>query len=1006
MDHPAPRIPDPGAGPTGANRNHAGGRLSPPHCLITVDRYIFSEPFSGFQGFGFAPSPTGGQLDSDLWRVTGFSDGNAAFGDTNDSGDFARGSSAGGISQGGIYAFDADGDTILGVQPIGSDFTPGTITLLLTNETGAEVDAVDIAYEVWARNDQTRANSLTFAYSTNDVSYTAVAALDFTSPEAPDILGWMNEDRSATLTGLSLAPGANLYLQWQGDDVSGSGSRDEFGIDDIAVSVAVAEEDCPTDLFISEYIEGSSFNKAIELFNGTGAAIDLGAGGYTLELYSNGNSAPNSTLALSGTVADGDVFVLANPSADPTILAEADVTNGGVINFNGDDTVVLRKNGEIVDSFGQIGVDPGSQWPGGGLNDTLQRLPSVIAGDTDASDPFDASLEWTVLPENAFDGLGSHSIDKDPAGDGIAVAPLDAERDEGDAGTTAFTFTVTRSGDTSGATTVDYAVTSSEADAADFGGSLPSGTVSFAADDTEQTVTVDVSGDTDAEADEAFDVTLSNPANGETLSGPASGLIRNDDGFAVTRISDIQGPGDASPLAGSVVTVSAVVVGDFQDGVLGSNGDLNGFYLQEEDSDTDADPNSSEGIFVFDGSFGVDVAVGDVVEVTDTVTEFFGETQIGSVTRVEVVGSGQSGLAAPSTVTFPMASSRVNSDGELIADLEAYEGMLVTVPQEMTIGTLFGFGRYGEIGLFGRTDDSIDGRLPIYTQVNAPDAGGAQIAAYEDAAARSTVFLDDGSSFQNPEIIPYEASGGPNGTTGATPGQYDADDELRSGDTITDLTGVIRFSRGSGGSGDEIYRINPVEEVTIVNENPREPAPEVDGRLTVASLNVLNLFTTIDDGASVTDGGLDPRGADDLTDAPSFVAPSTQAMNDPTAEFDRQLDKIVAQIAGIDADVLGLVELENSASDAALMALVNALNASPLTGRTYDYVPTGLIGTDAITAGFIYDTGTVGLVGDAAILDTPAFLDPNATGQDRNRPAVAQTFEELSTGEDFTAVVN
>ncbi len=120
----------------------------------------------------------------------------------------------------------------------------------------------------------------------------------------------------------------------------------------------------PTELFMSEYIEGSSFNKAIEIYNGTGAAVDLVAGGYTLELYSNGAASASQSVALGGTIADGDVYVLANSQADAAILAVTDLISNAVINFNGDDAVVLRKNGVVVDVFGQIGFDPGSQWDG------------------------------------------------------------------------------------------------------------------------------------------------------------------------------------------------------------------------------------------------------------------------------------------------------------------------------------------------------------------------------------------------------------------------------------------------------------------------------------------------------------------------------------------------------------------------------------------------------------------------------------------------------------------
>lgn len=98
-------------------------------------------------------------------------------------------------------------------------------------------------------------------------------------------------------------------------------------------------------LFISEYVEGSGLNKVLEIYNGTGAPVNLGPGGYVIEIYFNGSSSPGQTISLSGTIGDGDVFVLANPSADPVILAQADQTSDAVL-FNGDDAVVLRKGGK------------------------------------------------------------------------------------------------------------------------------------------------------------------------------------------------------------------------------------------------------------------------------------------------------------------------------------------------------------------------------------------------------------------------------------------------------------------------------------------------------------------------------------------------------------------------------------------------------------------------------------------------------------------------------------
>ena len=178
----------------------------------------------------------------------------------------------------------------------------------------------------------------------------------------------------------------------------------------LCLAVLSAAQAQPVDLLISEYVEGSSFNKAVEIYNGTGAPVDLSA--YTLELYSNGSAAPSQSMTLGGVLADGDVYVLAHPSADAAILAVADATSGSVINFNGDDAVVLRAGAAVIDVIGQVGFDPGSQW-GSGLastaDNTLRRLASACTGDSDASDAFDPALHYEGYDQNTFDGLGAHA---------------------------------------------------------------------------------------------------------------------------------------------------------------------------------------------------------------------------------------------------------------------------------------------------------------------------------------------------------------------------------------------------------------------------------------------------------------------------------------------------------------------------------------------------------------------------------------------------------------------
>ncbi len=169
-----------------------------------------------------------------------------------------------------------------------------------------------------------------------------------------------------------------------------------------------------TDLFFSEYVEGSSFNKAVEIYNGTGAAVDLSAGGYTLMFYSNGSASASYTLALAGTVPQGGTWVVAPTNANATILGVANQTFGSTW-FNGDDAVVLRKGGSggaLVDVIGQIGFDPGSEW-GSGLvstaDNTIRRKATVCAGDTNGSDAFDPSAEWDGFAQDTFAGLGSHT---------------------------------------------------------------------------------------------------------------------------------------------------------------------------------------------------------------------------------------------------------------------------------------------------------------------------------------------------------------------------------------------------------------------------------------------------------------------------------------------------------------------------------------------------------------------------------------------------------------------
>lgn len=185
-----------------------------------------------------------------------------------------------------------------------------------------------------------------------------------------------------------------------------------------------------TDLFFSEYIEGDSNNKALEIFNGTGVAVDLGA--YKVILYSNGSTTPGNTLSFTaGTMlAHNDVYVIANSGANAAIIAEADTTSN-VTYYNGDDAIALFKTvgdvDEYVDIFGCIGEDPGAAWTADGgystLNKTLVRKPTVTEGiSVNPTTGFPTlATEWDVYPQDTSSYLGSHTF---TPGVQVAEAPV------------------------------------------------------------------------------------------------------------------------------------------------------------------------------------------------------------------------------------------------------------------------------------------------------------------------------------------------------------------------------------------------------------------------------------------------------------------------------------------------------------------------------------------------------------------------------------------------------
>jgi predicted extracellular nuclease len=414
-------------------------------------------------------------------------------------------------------------------------------------------------------------------------------------------------------------------------------------------------------------------------------------------------------------------------------------------------------------------------------------------------------------------------------------------------------------------------------------------------------------------------------------------------GDPATLIHVIQGSGPVSPEVGTIHTVEGVVVGDFENTATETG--LGGFFVQEEDDDADADPMTSEGIFVYTGSSDIGVSKGDTVRIRGTVTEYFGLTELGSVTDFAICPA--TGAATAAAWTLPVSS---------VDDWETVEGMEISISDTLFVSGNYTQGRYGEVDL------SVGGPLDNPTNVAAP---GAPALAVMEANALRRIQLDDGSTEQNP--LPLPPYLGPDGT-------------LRTGDTTDGLTGVVSYAFG-------VYEMHPTQPVAFTRMNERPAPPDVGGRLTVAASNVLNYFTTIDDGMNWICGPLgdmECRGADSAD------------------ELARQRVKLVAAISSLDADVVGLMEIENHPGDVPTADLVAGLNDAVGAG-TYDYIATGAIGSDAIRLALIYQPAMVTPLGEFAVLDSsvdPRFLD------DKNRPALAQSFVENATGAVFTVAVN
>ena len=733
------------------------------------------------------------------------------------------------------------------------------------------------------------------------------------------------------------------------------------GLTCVAGSTAYAA----TDLYISEYVEGSSNNKAVEIYNGTGAAIDLAAGGYAVKMYFNATLTAGATINLTGVVQPGATFVLAHSSADALILAKTNQAVAGSW-YNGNDSVVLLKGTTVIDSVGKIGGNPSTEW-GTGLvstaNNTLRRKSSVTAGDTNLNDDFDPSLEWDGFAQDDFTDLGSYAGSSGGGSDAaptvLNIVPANAASNVAVNANVTVTFSepVNVSGAwytlSCSATGVKTALVSGGASSftlnpdADF---APGETCS---------VVVQATGVSDQGAN-----LIPMAANYTASFSVAAATSACDAPY--TPAYTIQGRTNASPLLGTAVTTQGVVVGNYE----GPSPALRGFYLQDLVGDNDA--QTSDAVFVFTGGNN-NVQLGQVVRVTGTVSEFQNQTQL-SGTGIQQCGAAS---VAPTDVMLPMASAD---------DFERYEGMLVRLPQTLYVTEHYQLARFGQVTV------AVNGRLAQPTNVALPGAAAAAVQAQNDL---SRIILDDATNAENPGVIAFGRIGQP----------LSATNTLRGGDSATGIVGVMTYTWAGNAASGQAWRVRTANALNgsepyfnPTNARP-DTAPNVGGTLRVAGMNVLNYFNSFTGCAGgVSGAAMNCRGADNST------------------EFARQQAKTVAALAAMDADVVGLVEIENDGygSNSAMRNLVDALNAAtaPNSYSLLDVdartAQTNAMGTDAIKVGFIYRPAKVTPVGSTGALNTIAFQNGGDSAP-RNRPALAQAFQQVDgggAGERFIAVVN
>ncbi|QSR30897.1 endonuclease/exonuclease/phosphatase [Nocardioides sp. S5] len=751
-----------------------------------------------------------------------------------------------------------------------------------------------------------------------------------------------------------------------------------------------ASGDLPTSSFTHDYIE---------LYNPTSAPVDLSTWAvfYGSATRASGANVSNR-MNLTGTIPARGHYLIrgSGNAANGAALPTPDVTSSlslsgssGLVILSDQQATLAPATGDIKGATGvvdAVGYGTANTFETANQGTTTSGTTAATRTATGA-DTDDNSADFTVAapdPENTSDVDGG---DPEPT----ALEATSPGAQSGQVGQALTEFTLQATGGTSPytwtATGLPAGVTVAT-DGAVSGTPTESGTFDVTATAT------DSATPTPATDDVVFTLTVA----------PEAALIP---------IADIQGTGPATPLDRDNVKAQGVVTASYP------TGGLNGFYIQTPGADT---PEASDAIFVYGGTSGFAdyPAVGDSVAVTGVAGEFNGQTQInagaGSVTPVADLGDVTSKSTIPGT-RCELPGAACDTVADLAPAREAMEGELLEPTADFTVtdvydgspfwaGNSSSSGMFGEIGLAAGTDEPLVTPTELY-DAQTEKALIAQRTAYNNA---HRIILDDGSSLN------YSSAA----NTGQPFPWLTAEHSVRVGAAVTFPEPVV-FTEGFNA-----WRLLPTTRV-VGEPSATQPqveqtradnlAPEeVGGDVKLATFNVLNFFPTT--GEEFVASGLGTcsyfrdREGNNITNNRCNPDGPRGAANE--ANLERQRDKIVAAINTVDADVVSLEELENSAKfgkdrDFAINELVAALNADAGAG-TWAAVPSPatlppLGEQDVIRNGFIYRPADVRLVGDSVVLS-----DQSSEGEafEDAREPLAQAFKQVRTPDRraFAVVVN